>query len=83
MEDSFTRLKNIISDHLRIDPSTIKLEDNFEEDLGADSLDVVEMIILIEQEFMIDVHDEIASEIKTVQELVSYVERFSRGRRIY
>ena len=52
MESSFTRLKSIIGNHLGIDPSTIKLYDRFEEDLGADSLDVIEMIILIEQEFM-------------------------------
>ena len=83
MESSFTRLKSIIGNHLGIDPSTIKLYDRFEEDLGADSLDVIEMIILIEQEFMVDVHDEVASEITTVQELVSYVTRFTQGKRIY
>jgi acyl carrier protein len=74
MRNNFTRLQNIIRQQLGVDLLTIKLESNFEKDLGADSLDVLEIIIPIEYEFGIE--DLIDYEIYTVQETLDldYIE---------
>jgi acyl carrier protein len=74
MEDNLTRLKNIVGKHLRIDPSEIKPEADFSDQLGADSLDVVELVMLIEDEFEIEIEDEVASQIKTLQGALDYIE---------
>jgi acyl carrier protein len=74
MEDNLTRLQNIIVDQLGVDLIKIKLESDFEEDLGADSLDVVELVITIEYEFELEIEDRIASKIATVQDALNYIE---------
>ena len=75
MEDNLIRLQNIVGKHLRIDPSEIKSEADFSKQLGADSLDVVELVMLIEDEFDIEIEDEIASKITTVQGALDYIEK--------
>lgn len=77
MEDNLTRLQNIIGSHLRIDPNEIKPEADFSKQLGADSLDVVELVMLIENEFDIEIEDEIASQITTLQGALNYIEKNS------
>ena len=74
MEDNLTRLQNIVGKHLRIDPSEIKPEADFSKQLGADSLDVVELVMLIEDEFDIEIEDQIASQITTVKGALDYIE---------
>ena len=74
MEDNLTQLQNIIAKQLGIDLIKIKLESNFEKELGADSLDVVELVIAIEYEFGIEIEDRIASKITTVQDALNYIE---------
>ncbi len=64
----------ILNEQLDIDPEEITMESDIGEDLGADSLDVVDLIMTIEDEFGIEVPDEDIETIKTVGELVSYIE---------
>ena len=75
MSDNFTRLQEIISDQLGIESSKITVNSNFGKELGADSLDIVELVITIEREFNLEIDDDIASEIATVQDALNYIER--------
>ena len=71
---AFERVKKIIIDQLGVDPAKVVLEARFREDLGADSLDLVEMIMAFEEEFGGEISDEAAQGIKTVGEAVTYLE---------
>ncbi|CAM5787922.1 MULTISPECIES: acyl carrier protein [Brevibacillus] len=73
MADTFDRVKKIIVDRLGVDESKITLEASFKEDLGADSLDVVELVMELEDEFDLEISDEDAEKITTVGEVVSYI----------
>jgi len=74
MSDNLTRLQNIVGKQLGIDPIKIKPEADFGKELGADSLDVVELVMAIEDEFEIDIEDQIASQIVTLQDALNYIE---------
>lgn len=74
MEDNFVRLQEIVGKQLGINPSKIKPEADFGKELGADSLDVVELVMAIEDEFELDIDDKIASKIATVQDALNYIE---------
>ena len=73
--ETFDKIKSIISDELNIDQSKITKEANIREDLGADSLDAVEVIMALEDEFGITIDDDTAQSFKTVGDLVDYVEK--------
>ena len=77
MVDNLTRLKNIISKQLGIAPTKVKLEADFGKELGADSLDVVELVMAIEDEFEIEIEDQVASQIATVKDVLDYIENNS------
>ena len=68
------RVTKIIVDRLGVDESEIKLEASFKEDLGADSLDVVELVMEFEDEFDMVISDEDAEKIGTVGDTVSYIQ---------
>jgi len=70
----FERVKTIIVNQLGVDPAKIVTEARFREELGADSLDLVELIMGFEEEFGGQISDEEAQSIKTVGEAVSYLE---------
>lgn len=70
----FDKLKRIISEQLDIDEDEITLESSFQEDLNADSLDVVELIMAIEDEFDLEIPDEDVEKITTVKSAVEYIE---------
>ncbi|NLN50261.1 MAG: acyl carrier protein [Acholeplasmataceae bacterium] len=70
---TFEKVKQIILNELNINEDKITNEARLQEDLGADSLDAVELIMSIEDEFNIQVSDEMAAEIKTVGQLVNYI----------
>ncbi|MGL4523218.1 MAG: acyl carrier protein [Bacilli bacterium] len=75
MSNTFERVRGIIADRLGAEESTITLESNFIEDLGADSLDVVELVMQLEDEFKLTIGDEEAEKIKTVGDAVTYIEK--------
>ena len=74
------RIVNLISDKLGVDNFEVKDEQSIINDLGADSLDMVEIIMGIEEEFGIKVKDEDINEIKTVGDLVKKIEDIRMGR---
>ena len=69
------KVKEIIVDSLSCDEDAVTLEANLKEDLDADSLDAVELIMAVEEEFDIEIPDDKAAEIKTVQDIVDYIKR--------
>ena len=68
------RVTKVIIDRLGVDESEVKLEASFREDLGADSLDVVELVMELEDEFDMEISDEDAEQISTVGSAVKYIE---------
>lgn len=68
------KVKDIISEQLGVKKEEIKLESSFIDDLGADSLDTVEVVMALEEEFGIEIPDEDAEKITTVAEAVKYIE---------
>ena len=73
MEEVLAKLKDIVTDRLNVEEEQIKPEASFVEDLGADSLDIVELIMGIEEEFDIEIPDEDAEKLTTVGEAMAYV----------
>lgn len=71
--NEFEKLKQIIADVLSVDPEEVKLETTFTDDLGADSLDIYQIIMGIEEEFDIEFSEELAENIKTVEEAVELI----------
>lgn len=69
----FEKLKKIISEQLSIDESEISIESSFTNDLDADSLDVVELIMAIEEEFDLEIPDEDAEKITNVESVIDYI----------
>ena len=74
MSDNLLRLQDIVGKQLGIDPTKVKPEADFGKELGADSLDVVELVMAIEDEFEIEIEDQAASQIATVKDALSYIE---------
>jgi len=73
-EDTLTKLQNIVGLQLGIEPSKVRPEADFSKELGADSLDVVELVMAIEEAFEVDIDDEAAGNIFTVQDVLNYIE---------
>ncbi|HZK10827.1 MAG TPA: acyl carrier protein [Atribacterota bacterium] len=69
------RVKKIIVDQLGIDESKIKDNSSFVDDLGADSLDIVELIMAFEEEFDIEIPDEDAEKMKTIEDAIKYLSK--------
>ena len=74
VENVQERVKNIIVEQLSVDADQVVPEAQFVNDLGADSLDTVELIMALEEEFDIEIPDDKAEKIKTVGEAISYIE---------
>jgi acyl carrier protein len=72
-DEIFQKVKTIVADQLSVDAGDVKPEANFANDLSADSLDVVELVMALEEEFEIEIPDEAAEEIKTVQDAVDFI----------
>ncbi len=73
MDDILTKVQKIVSEQLSVDISDVKPESSFNNDLGADSLDTVELVMALEEEFDIEIPDEAAEGISTVQAAVDYI----------
>jgi acyl carrier protein len=67
------KVKSIIADQLGVSEDEIKIESSFIEDLGADSLDIVELVMAMEEEFEIEIPDEEAENIKSVGDAINYI----------
>jgi acyl carrier protein len=67
------RVIEIIVEQLKVSPEEVTLEASFIDDLGADSLDLVELIMAMEEEFGLEISDEDAEKIQTVQDAVNYI----------
>ena len=72
---TFEKVRDIVVDQLGVEPDEVAIESTFIDDLGADSLDIVELIMAFEEQFGIEIPDEAAEKIKTVQDVVSYIDQ--------
>jgi acyl carrier protein len=70
----FNKVAGVVAEQLEIEVDSIKQESKFTEDLGADSLDVVELVMALEETFDIEIPDEAAEGIKTVQDAINFIQ---------
>ncbi|MDD2554282.1 MAG: acyl carrier protein [Desulfotomaculaceae bacterium] len=68
------KVKAIIIEQLGVDEQDVKIDSSFVDDLGADSLDIVELVMALEEEFELEIPDEDAEKIRTVGEAVKYIQ---------
>jgi acyl carrier protein len=76
---TFDRVKKVVVEQLNVDAEEVTPEASFVEDLRADSLDMVELSMAFEEEFQVDIPDEDAEKIKTVQDAVGYIDEKSKS----
>ncbi|MGP4040333.1 acyl carrier protein [Gracilibacillus sp. D59] len=74
MSETFEKVKQIVVDRLDVDEDKVTLEASFKDDLEADSLDVVELVMELEDEFDLEIADEDAEKIATVGDAVNYID---------
>ena len=72
---TFDKVRDIVVEQLGSEADEVTLESTFIDDLGADSLDIVELIMAFEEEFNVEIPDEAAEKIKTVQDVVNYTDQ--------
>ena len=70
----FDEVKELIAEQLDVDADTVTVTSNIQDDLGADSLDVVDLVMSLEEEFDMEIPDEAVANIKTVGDIVKYIE---------
>lgn len=73
-EEVFEKVKAIIVEQLGVVETSVEMESSFIDDLGADSLDIVELVMALEEEFKCEIPDEDAEKIQTVQDAVNYID---------
>lgn len=71
---TFDKVKAIVVEQLSVDEAEVAMESTFIDDLGADSLDIVELIMAFEEEFNVEIPDDVAEKIKTVKDTVEYID---------
>ena len=72
--NTFDKVKAIVVEQLGVDEAEVTIDSTFIDDLGADSLDIVELITAFEEEFNVEIHDDVAEKIKTVKDTVEYID---------
>ena len=72
---TFEKVRDIVVEQLGVEADEINIDSTFIDDLGADSLDIVELIMAFEEEFGTEIPDEAAEKIKTVQDVVTYIDQ--------
>ncbi len=78
-EELFNSIKQMIVDQLGVDEDTITVDSSFVDDLNADSLDMVELVMAMEQEFDIEIPDDVAEKVVTVKDAVEYIQSLTEG----
>ena len=78
-EELFNSIKQMIVDQLGVDEDTITEDSSFVDDLNADSLDMVELVMAMEQEFDIEIPDDVAEIVVTVKDAVEYIQSLTEG----
>ncbi len=73
------KVREIIVDQLGVEADKVKMEASFVDDLGADSLDIVELVMALEEEFNIEIPDEDAEKTRTVADVVNYISNKTNG----
>ncbi|MEA4833645.1 MAG: acyl carrier protein [Anaeromusa sp.] len=76
---TFDKVKEIVVEQLGVEAADVAIDSTFIDDLGADSLDIVELIMAFEEEFGIEIPDEVAEKIKTVKDAVTYIDQEKQG----
>ena len=71
---TFEKVKSIVVEQLGVDEKEVKMDAAYIDDLGADSLDIVELIMAFEEEFDVEIPDEDAQNIKTVKDVIDYIQ---------
>ncbi len=74
-DDILQKVQKIVAEQLSVEESEVKPESNFANDLGADSLDTVELVMALEEAFDLEIPDEDAEKIRTVQDAITYIEK--------
>ena len=74
MSDITDRVKKIVVEHLNVDESKVSDEASFIDDLGADSLDTVELVMAFEEEFNIEIPDDMAEKITTIKDAIDHIQ---------
>ena len=72
--NTFDKVKAIVVEQLGVDEAEVTIDSTFIDDLGADSLDIVELIMALEDEFSVEIPDDVAEKIKTVKDTVEYID---------
>ena len=72
---TFDKVKEIVVEQLGVDAAEVTIDSTFIDDLGADSLDIVELIMAFEEEFNVEIPDDVAEKIKTVRDTVEYIDK--------
>ncbi|WP_343346566.1 acyl carrier protein [Sphingomicrobium sp. XHP0239] len=75
MSDTADRVKKIVVEHLGVDAEKVTKDARFIDDLGADSLDIVELVMAFEEEFGVEIPDDAAEDIATVNDAIVYIEK--------
>ena len=78
MSDIAERVKKIVVEHLWVDEAKVENNANFIEDLGADSLDTVELVMAFEEEFGCEIPDDAAEKIVTVNDAIEYIKKIAK-----
>ncbi|HZQ69395.1 MAG TPA: acyl carrier protein [Terriglobales bacterium] len=78
MKETTEKVKQIVSEQLGVDEGEVTPSAAFVDDLGADSLDTVELVMALEEAFEIEIPDEDAEKIRTVQDAIDYIEKHSK-----
>jgi acyl carrier protein len=74
MSDTADRVKKIVVEHLGVEEDKVNAEASFIDDLGADSLDIVELVMAFEEEFGVEIPDDAAEKINTVGDAIKYID---------
>ena len=80
MSETSDRVKKIVVEHLGVESDKVTEEASFIDDLGADSLDIVELVMAFEEEFGVEIPDDAAEKISTVKDAIDYIEAHKASR---